>query len=369
MKKRRPAGKAAPLLAALLIFACLLAVFALRQPEKLPETNGAAQAASAPESDCLEVHFLDIGQGDSALLFCGGETMLIDGGKVKSNQTLISRLRELGVKHLNTIICSHPDEDHCGGLSAVLASLTADTFYCSVDSWHTKAFSDVVKYADEQQLSITIPQPGDSFSFGGASVTFLGPVQDYGDDPNEGSLVARVQYGSTSVLFTGDMGFEAEDDMLAAGVDVSATVLKVAHHGSAGSSSREFLEAVSPQYAVISVGADNDYGHPTEAALNRLKKCSIPVYRTDLLGEIVAVCDGQRVTITYGEQASSTENSAAPEEESFSYVGNRSSMVVHSAACGRLPAEGNRVYFKTLDEALAAGYRRHAGCLGDSAAS
>ena len=94
----------------------------------------------------LEVHFLDIGQGDSALLFCGDETLLIDGGKVKNNQKLIARLKELEVDHLDAVICSHPDEDHCGGLSAVLASTRTDAFYCSVDSWHTKVFSDVTKY-------------------------------------------------------------------------------------------------------------------------------------------------------------------------------------------------------------------------------
>ncbi|MFQ8766726.1 MAG: ComEC/Rec2 family competence protein [Oscillospiraceae bacterium] len=202
------------------------------------------------------------GRATAHCLFCGEETMLIDGGKIKNNQKLISRLKELNVTHLDAVICSHPDEDHCGGLAAVLAGTETDAFCCSVDSWHTKAFSDVVKYADEQGVCVTIPSPGDSFSFGGANVEFLGPVQDYGDDPNEGSLVARVRYGETSFLFTGDMGFEAEDDMLAANVDVSATVLKVAHHGSAGSSSSEFLEAVDPQYAVISVGADNDYGRP-----------------------------------------------------------------------------------------------------------
>ena len=149
-------------------------------------------------------------------------------------------------------------------------------------------------------------------------------MQDYGDDPNEGSLVVRVRYGETSFLFTGDMGFEAEDDMLSANVDVSATVLKVAHHGSAGSSSSEFLEAVNPQYAVISVGADNDYGHPTEATLNRLAALNIPVYRTDLLGEIAASSDGKTVTITWD-----TENAAREEPsqtaESYSYVGNASS--------------------------------------------
>ena len=189
-------------------------------------------------------------------------------------------------------------------------------------------------------------------------------MQDYGDDPNEGSLVARVRYGETSVLFTGDMGFEAEDDMLSANVDVSATVLKVAHHGSAGSSSSEFLEAVNPQYAVISVGADNDYGHPTEATLNRLSALHIPVYRTDLLGEIVASSDGKTVTITWETETAAREEPSQTADH-YDYVGNASSKVVHLATCGKLPGETNRVYFETLDEAVAAGYRKHAGCLGN----
>ena len=217
---------------------------------------------------------------------------------------------------------------------------------------------------EQQGISVTVPQAGDTFAFSDASVEFLGPVVDYGDDPNEGSLVARVRYGETSFLFTGDMGFEAEDDMLAAGVDVSATVLKVAHHGSAGSSSTEFLQAVHPQYAVISVGADNDYGHPTEAALNRLAACGIPVYRTDLLGEIIAVSDGKTVTMTTASSEAPSADAASQPTGSYGYVGNSSSKVVHLASCGKLPGESNRVYFASLDEALAAGYRKHAACLG-----
>ena len=364
MKKRRAAKKASPLLSVLIVVFCLLVFFGSLYLESQPAHAPAESAASSAPDGSLEVHFLDIGQGDSALLFCGEETMLIDGGKVKNNQKLISRLKELNVTHLEAVICSHPDEDHCGGLAAVLAGTETDAFYCSVDSWHTKAFSDVIKYADEQGVCVTIPSPGDSFSFGGASVEFLGPVQDYGDDPNEGSLVARVRYGETSVLFTGDMGFEAEDDMLAANVDVSATVLKVAHHGSAGSSSSEFLEAVNPQYAVISVGADNDYGHPTEATLNRLSALHIPVYRTDLLGEIVASSDGKTVTITWETETAAREEPSQTADH-YDYVGNASSKVVHLATCGKLPGETNRVYFETLEEAVAAGYRKHAGCLGN----
>lgn len=367
MPKRRPAKKRSLAAAVLLAVLCLLLLAVSRYLDSRSEPAASVSAPEAAQADApkLEVHFLDIGQGDSALLFCGDETLLIDGGKVKNNQKLIARLKELEVDHLDAVICSHPDEDHCGGLSAVLASTRTDAFYCSVDSWHTKAFSDVTKYVEQQGISVTIPQAGDTFAFSDASVEFLGPVVDYGDDPNEGSLVARVRYGETSFLFTGDMGFEAEDDMLAAGVDVSATVLKVAHHGSAGSSSTEFLQAVHPQYAVISVGADNDYGHPTEAALNRLSACGIPVYRTDLLGEIIAVSDGKTVTITSASnEAPPASDAASQTAGSYGYVGNSSSKVVHLAGCGKLPGESNRVYFASLDEALAAGYRKHASCLG-----
>lgn len=367
MPKRRPAKKRSPAAAVLLVVLCLVLLAVSRYLDSRSEDAASVLAPDAVQADApkLEVHFLDIGQGDSALLFCGDETLLIDGGKVKNNQKLIARLKELEVDHLDAIICSHPDEDHCGGLSAVLASTQTGAFYCSVDSWHTKAFFDVTKYVAEQGISVTIPQAGDSFAFGEASVEFLGPVEDYGDDPNEGSLVARVRYGETSFLFTGDMGFEAEDDMLAAGVDVSATVLKVAHHGSAGSSSTEFLQAVHPQYAVISVGADNDYGHPTEAALNRLAGCGIPVYRTDLLGEIIAVSDGKTVTMTTASSEAPSADAASQPTGSYGYVGNSSSRVVHFAGCGKLPGESNRVYFASLDEALAAGYRKHANCLGN----
>ena len=361
MKKRRAAKKRSPQMTILLLVLCLLAVLVSRYLEGRTEPVSAPAAVSG--DTVFEVRFFDIGQGDSALVRCGSQTMLIDGGKVKNNQKLVARLKELDVSHLDAVICSHPDEDHCGGLAAVLASTQTDSFYCSVSSWHTKAFSDVVKYVGEQGISVTVPTAGDTFAFGAASVEFLGPVEDYGDDPNEGSLVARVRYGETSFLFTGDMGFEAEDDMLAAGANVSATVLKVAHHGSAGSSSTEFLEAVDPEYAVISVGADNDYGHPTEAALARLSACGIPVYRTDLLGEIVAVSDGTSVTISSEEKTAARE---APSQttDTCEFVANASTKVVHAATCGQLPGENNRVYFETLDDAIAAGYRKHASCLG-----
>lgn len=147
MPKRRPAKKRSPAAAVLLAVLCLLLLAVSRYLDSRSEPAASVSAPEAAQADAsgLEVHFLDIGQGDSALLFCGDETLLIDGGKVKNNQKLIARLKELEVDHLDAVICSHPDEDHCGGLSAVLASTRTDAFYCSVDSWHTKVFSDVTK--------------------------------------------------------------------------------------------------------------------------------------------------------------------------------------------------------------------------------
>lgn len=354
---RRRARRASPLVSALLVVLFLLVcLFAYSGREEAP-------APSAPDADAqLEVRFLDIGQGDAALLTCGGQTLLIDGGKVKENQYLVARLKSLGVERLDAVICSHPDEDHCGGLAAVFAAFPAEAFYCSVDAWHTEVFSDVLSYAGAQECSPIVPKPGSFFPLGAANVEFLGPVADYGDDPNEGSLVVRVSLGEISFLFTGDMGFEAEDDLLAAGTDVSATVLKVGHHGSAGSSSQEFLAAVGAEYGVISVGVGNDYGHPTEAALNRLAAQGMRVYRTDQLGEIVCRTDG--VALDFSSEADVREQTWTKLRTSSSFIGNSSSKVVHTADCARLPGEENRAYFDTLSDARAAGYRPHKACTG-----
>ena len=213
-------------------------------------------AQKVPSDETLTVRFLDVGQGDSILLSCGEDTMLIDGGPVEEGQFLVSRLNRLDVTELTYVVNTHPDEDHCGGLAAVLAKYPAEHVYSSVTEYTTKVFSNVVKYTEEQGRQIEVPQTGTHWSLGSAAVTVIGPVQEY-SDPNNGSLVLRVDYGGTSFLFTGDMEQKAEGDLLESSADVRADVLKVGHHGSPTSSSKAFLTAVQPSVAVISVGADN----------------------------------------------------------------------------------------------------------------
>ena len=315
--------------------------------------SGTIAARQAPSDETLTVRFLDVGQGDSILLVCGGESMLIDGGPVEEGQFLVSRLDRLDVTALTYVVNTHPDEDHCGGLAAVLAKYPAEHVYSSVTEYTTKVFSNVVKYAGEQGRAVEVPQTGDSWTLGSANVQVIGPVQTY-SDPNNGSLVLRVDYGETSFLFTGDMEQKAEADLLAAGANVQADVLKAGHHGSPTSSSEAFLEAVQPSIAVISVGADNDYGHPGADVLARLEALNATIYRTDTQGEIIITSDGKTLTVT--TDPTSREPGAGKDAP---FIGNKNSMIVHSASCAKLPGEDNRVYFNTAEEAEEYGYRKH----------
>jgi len=152
----------------------------------------------------LTVHFIDVGQADCALLESGGEYMLIDGGNREDGQLVVSYLEQQGVEELAAVVCTHAHEDHVGGLPSVLAVYPTHAVYAPTRTYASKVFDDFVYYADQQRLEITIPSPGDSWTLGETSVTVLGPVQSYAD-PNDTSIILRVEYGDTSFLFTGDM--------------------------------------------------------------------------------------------------------------------------------------------------------------------
>ncbi|MBR6825984.1 MAG: MBL fold metallo-hydrolase [Oscillospiraceae bacterium] len=246
-----------------------------------------------PEDALLEIRFLDVGQADSALLFCEGQTMLIDGGNVGDGQKLYSILKEEGIEVLNYVICTHAHEDHVGGLSAALTASRAETVFCPVTDYNSSAFRDFAERTGE----ITVPQVGYTFSFGGSHVEILA-CDPTAENPNNTSIVLKITYGLTSFLFTGDAESPVEQTLLDSGFNPSAHVLKVGHHGSSSSTSYRFLNAVMPQYAVISVGEENKYGHPEEEVLTRLRDADVTVFRTDLDGDIYCISDGTKVTFT-----------------------------------------------------------------------
>ena len=245
----------------------------------------------------LTVSFLDVGQADSAILTCDGETLMIDGGNAGDSDFIYSYLKNtLGLTHIDYMIATLPHEDHIGGLSAALNACTVGMLYSPVTEYDSKPFSSLLKYADRQGVEITVPNVGDRFNLGKAEVQILSPCRNY-PDMNDMSIVVRVVYGDTAFLFTGDAAWDAEHDLLQSGYPLSADVLKVGHHGSDTSTCYAFLRAVMPRYAVISVGEGNAYGHPSGATLSRLRDAGSLILRTDIDGDIVFHSDGEDVWV------------------------------------------------------------------------
>ena len=253
--------------------------------------------ADIPENSNFEVHFIDVGQADSALIECDGETMMIDGGNVADSNVVAAYLKKEDVTELNYVVCSHAHEDHVGGLSGALSVTKADNIYAPKTEANTKAYKNFKKKAEEQNVEIKHPNVGDEIQLGSSMVEFLGPVDENGKDLNSTSIVLKITYGNTSFLFTGDAESDEEEEILNSGADLKSTVLKVGHHGSRTSTSYPFLREVMPQYAVISVEKGNSYGHPNEETLSKLSDAGVEVYRTDESGDIVMTSDGNSINI------------------------------------------------------------------------
>lgn len=312
---------------------------------------------AGPVSSGLTVHFIDVGQADCVLLECGGEYMLIDGGNAEDGSVLVAYLQAQGVEELEAVVCSHAHEDHVGGLAAALAVYPAGAVYAPTRTYSSGCFDDFLHYVNQQRLTVNIPQPGTSWMLGACRITVLGPVKSYADTNNT-SIVLRADYGTTGFLFTGDMEVDAEIDLLDAGAEVRADVLKVGHHGSNTSTGYRFLYEVDPAYGVISVGRDNSYGHPHDEPMSRLQDAGVTVYRTDLMGTVVVHSDGETLTFT---TETGVYPDAAPAARQF--IGNRNSKKFHLPTCSGLPAEKNQVFFDSYSEALAQGYSPCGSCL------
>lgn len=253
------------------------------------EKNSISITSGAP----LSIHFFDCGQADSALVCLpDGRFMLIDGGTRAFGNELCEKLRALGCQKVDIVVATHPHADHIGGLVEVLHSFEVGVFYMPNVVHTTKTFEDMLCALEENGCECEYISRGTQILSGEVSCVAISPEEKKYKRLNNTSAVLRLCYRDFSALLAGDAEATAEADMLEAAVVEKSDVLKVAHHGSATSSSEEFLKTVRPETAVISLGKDNEYGFPSQVVTERLKNLGTKIYRTDLSGEIIIETDG-----------------------------------------------------------------------------
>lgn len=350
------------------------------------ETTKEAELDEIPVDSTFSVKFIDVGQADAALVECDGHYMLIDGGNKGDSSLIYTVLKNNNVQYLDIVVGTHAHEDHIGGVPGAFNYTSANLTLCPVNSYDSDAFEDFANYANQKGNGITIPTVGDTYPLGRAEVKILGI--NAGSETNNSSIVLSIQYGVTTFLFTGDAEREAEQMILDSGVDLSATVLKVGHHGSDTSTTYPFLREIMPAYAVISVGEDNSYGHPTDDTLSRLRDAEVKVFRTDLHGDIMFTSDGNVVSVSTERTATEEEimtpggsgvlrpaspvTSETEQEDEIQANGtdyivniNPSSKKFHYPSCSSVKKmkESNKMFFRgTRDELISQGYNPCGNC-------
>ena len=247
----------------------------------------------------LELHFIDVEGGDSIFISLpDGKNILVDAGSPAAGPGLVKYLRSIGTRRIDHLIFTHPHDDHIGGLFNVLSEFEVGNFYDNgFSDFDNPVFGDYIKLVRKGHSKYSVLQAGESLSFGGVKIDVINPLLPLTGNLNNDSIVLRLRYGEISVLLAADMGIPGERRLLNEGTELKSHVLKVAHHGSEKTSSDEFLAAVRPQAAIISVGMDNKYSRPKAETLNRLKNAGTKIYRTDLNGHIILKTDGKTFSL------------------------------------------------------------------------
>jgi len=267
---------------------------------QLFEAVGLNEISTVAENYPLNIHFIDVGKADAILIECEDKFALIDTGTFDKGEKIKTYLKKCGVEKLDYIFLSHPDSDHIGGFSKLVPTFSVDLVLYpeisdefEINSSEYRAIFDITSRNNIDNRAV---QAQEVYLLGNATIEILAPINGY-DKINNLSIVMKMEYGGFSSLFCGDIEKEAENDIVFNELDISADLLKVAHHGSKTSSTEDFLEEVSAEYAVISVGPDNN-NLPRQEILKRLKSMGVKSYRTDINGTVIFSYNGENIVIT-----------------------------------------------------------------------
>ncbi len=304
--KKSRSGRAKALMAVATILLLLISVSGCSFSAQDTSVTASTQMNEKPMENrsTLRVTYLDVGQADSILIQVpNGKNILIDAGNNEDAELITSYLKKQGIRRLDVVIGTHPHEDHIGSLDKVIQTFEIGQVIMPKVTTNTQTYKEVLTAIQNKGLKIKEAKAGLKLELGPTdaenpqmSAEILAPVSGQYEDMNNYSAVLRLVYGKNTFLFMGDAEDVSEKEMLASSVNLKADVLKAGHHGSNSSTTQEFLNKVNPKYAVISVGKDNTYGHPTPSTLSRLKKSGIEVYRTDEMGTIIAESDGTKIS-------------------------------------------------------------------------
>lgn len=348
-------------LAGMRVVGRLLAMVAVAVALLLTPGTLAGMRPLAPASLTLSV--IDVGQGDSILVTTSdGHAMLVDGGPASAADDVFDHLRKAGIDRIDVLICTHPHEDHIGGLVDILDAIEVGRAIDSGQVGISTAYERCLAEIDGKHIPRSPGRGVSSFSLGPATVKILWPAEPLRADTDDASVVARVIYGKFSALLTGDISMDAENELISRAWLSPAVVLKVAGHGGSNSTSRKFLQAVKPAVAIISVGEGNPYGHPSLVTLSSLQAIGAQVFRTDKHGTVTVTTDGE----TWSVQAEGKPSPVtAPQPAAkTSYYGSKNSNVFHYGSCRyvRSIKSGNLIVFSSRENALSRGYRPCSVC-------
>ena len=246
------------------------------------------------DNSLLTIHYLNVGQADSILINNNDDTMLIDAGNNSDGKNIVDYIKKLNIKDIDVLVGTHPHEDHIGGMDDIINNFDIGNIYMPDATTNTKTFDSVLNAIEAKEYNITIPEIDEEFNLGKMKFKVIYTGTDE-SDLNNTSIILKMTYGTNSYLFTGDATEVTEEKIV--NKNIKSDVLKVGHHGSSYSTTDDFLNSVKPKYAIISVGADNKYNHPSDKTIKKLNKNNIETYRTDLDGTIKLTSDGENINI------------------------------------------------------------------------